>query len=161
MNRKIQGTMLGVVCTLGIGINFALAIPAPDAEGDYRIPSTRGNRHINWVVVDSDPKGLNCRMAKEFQQFSLDGADAPAALYENKRHNIGQWPVVATFREGDRLQAVTGNFAQQIMLTDLADQPWLPIEISSQNNSRNCFIRANRRFIRPLKEDPNTLKPIE
>ena len=160
MQKKLATITLSLTCTLlGLGANLALAIPTPNQQGDYPAPPPRqrGSRQVNWQVVDSDPKGLNCRMARQFQGISVDGTDAPADLSARNKHNIAQWPVIFAFKRGQRLQAVTGNLANQIMLTDQQGKPWLPVYTSKGN----CFVRANSNFIRPIREDAVTLKPLE
>jgi len=64
-------------------------------------------------------------MAQRFRSVSVDDIDAPADLFERNKHNISQWAVVTTFRRGERLQAVTGNNADQIMIADSQGKPWL------------------------------------
>ncbi|NJK70211.1 MAG: hypothetical protein HC786_29775 [Richelia sp. CSU_2_1] len=159
MKAEIKIVALAVAGILGLGANLASAIPVANPQGDYPIPPprARGNRQVNWVVVDSDPKGLNCRMAQRFRSISVDGIDAPAELFERNKHNVSQWPVVTTFRRGQRLEAVTGNNANQIVITDTQGKPWLPV----LTDKGNCFVRANSRFIKPIRENSTTLKPLE
>ena len=158
MKAEIRIVSLAVTWVLGLGANVALALPVANPQGDYPGPvRQRGNRQVNWVVVDSDSQGLNCRMAQRFRSVSVDGVDAPDELFERNKHNVSQWPVVTTFRRGKRLQAVTGNNANQIMIADSQGKPWLPIS----TDKGNCFVRANSRFIKPIRENPTTLKPLE
>ncbi|MEG4582393.1 hypothetical protein QUA71_22675 [Microcoleus sp. MON1_C5] len=159
MKAEIIVVFLAAAWILGMGANLASAIPVANKQGDYPVPPAgqRGNRQVNWLVVDSDSKGLNCRMAQRFRSISVDGLDAPAELFERNKHNVSQWPVVATFRRGERLQAVTGNNANQIMIADSQGKPWLPIS----TDKGNCFVRANSSFIKPIRENPTTLKPLE
>ncbi|MEG5136904.1 MULTISPECIES: hypothetical protein [unclassified Microcoleus] len=96
-------------------------------------------------------------MAQGFRSVSVDGVDAPADLFERNKHNISQWPVVTTFRLGERLQAVTGNNANQIMIADSQGKPGLPIS----TDKGNCFVRANSRFIKPIRENPTNFKPLK
>lgn len=151
---------LALTCALlGFSADFAFAIPTPNQQGDYPAPAQRqrGNRQVNWRVVDSDTKGLNCRMAKQFQGMQVDGNDMPAEFFVRNKYNIAQWSVVSTFQRGQRLQAVTGNMANQIMLTDQQGKSWLPV----YSSKGNCFVRANRNFIQPIRENPVTLQPLE
>ncbi|MBD2097491.1 hypothetical protein H6F90_20550 [Trichocoleus sp. FACHB-591] len=160
MQKKLATITLSLTCALiGLGTNFALAIPTTNQQGDYPAPppGQRGGRQVNWQVVDSDPKGLNCRMARQFQGISVDSIDAPPDLSARNKHNISQWPVVFAFKRGQRLRAETGNWDNQIMLTDRQGKPWLPVSTSKGN----CFVRANSNFIRPVREDAVTLKPLE
>jgi hypothetical protein len=159
MKAEIIIVSLGVAWILGAGGNLALALPVANPQGDYPVPPARarGNRQVNWVVVDSDSQGLNCRMAQRFRSISVDALDAPDELFEKNKHNVSQWPVVTTFRRGKWLQAVTGNNANQIMIADSQGNPWLPIS----TDKGNCFVRANSRFVKPVRENPTTLKPLE
>ncbi|MBE9183360.1 hypothetical protein IQ270_01120 [Microcoleus sp. LEGE 07076] len=159
MKAEIRIVSLTVVGILGFGANLASAIPVANQQGDYPVPTSRarGNRQVNWVVVDSDSQGLNCRMAQRFRSISVDALDAPDELFTKNKHNVSQWPVVTSFRRGKRLQAVTGNNADQIMIADSQGKPWLPIS----TEKGNCFVRANSRFIKPIRENPTTLKPLE
>ncbi|MEG4420463.1 hypothetical protein QUA70_18015 [Microcoleus sp. LAD1_D5] len=159
MKAESKIVFLAAAWILGIGANLASAIPVANQQGDYPVPPARqrGNRQVNWVVVDSDSQGLNCRMAQKFRSISVDGLDAPAELFERNKHKISQWAVVTAFRRGQRLQAVTGNNANQIMIADSQGKPWLPVS----TDKGNCFVRANSRFIKPIRENPTTLKPLE
>ena len=158
--KKLATITLSLTCALlGLGADLALAIPTPNRQGDYPAPPPKQAQglHVNWQVVDSDPKGLNCRMARQFQGFAVDGSDAPRDLSARNKHNISQWPVVFAFKQGQRLQAVTGNWGNHIMLTDQQGKPWLAVNTSKGH----CFVRANSNFVKPLREDPVTLKPLE
>jgi hypothetical protein len=159
MKAEIRIVSLAVAWILGAGANLALALPVANQQGDYTglLARQRGNRQVNWVVVDSDSQGLNCRMAQKFRSISVDALDAPDELFAKNKHNVSQWPVVTTFRRGERLQAVTGNNANQIMIADSNGKPWLPIS----TDKGNCFVRANSRFVKPVRENPTTLKPLE
>jgi hypothetical protein len=96
-------------------------------------------------------------MAERFRSISVDGMNPPAELFERNKHNVSQWAVVTAFRRGQRLQAVTGNNVNQIMIADSQGKPWLPVS----TDEGNCFVRANSRFIKPILENPTTLKPLE
>ena len=159
MKAEIRIISLGVAWILGAGANLALALPVANQQGDYTglLARQRGNRQVNWVVVDSDSQGLNCRMAQRFRSISVDALDAPDELFAKNKHNVSQWPVVTTFRRGQRLEAVTGNNANQIMIADSQGKPWLPV----LTGKANCFVRANSRFVKPVRENPTTLKPLE
>ena len=149
IKAKIKLVSLAVAGMLGMGANLASAIPAANQQGDYPVPAARqrGNRQVNWVVVDSDSQGLNCRMAQRFRSVSVDGIDASAELFERNKHNVSQWPLLTVFRREERLQAVTGNNANQITIADPGGKPWLPIS----TGKGNCFVRANSRFIKPIE----------
>ncbi|MGL5196762.1 MAG: hypothetical protein ACRC8Y_24485, partial [Chroococcales cyanobacterium] len=87
----------------------------------------------------------------------MDSLDVPETLYTNNLHEISQWSVVRRFQRGARLEAVTGNLGNQILLLDKRGKPWIPVSIEDGN----CFVRANSRFIVPIAEDPVTLEPLE
>lgn len=159
MKKQLGTVICSLAWLLGAGASFALALPTANSQGDYPIPAQRqrGDRHQNWRVVDRDPKGLNCRMAQRFQGVSVDGIDAPPELSKRNLHNVSQWPVVFSFRQGQRLVAVTGNMDNQIVLVDSQGKPWLPVYTSKGN----CFVRANSRFIQPIPENHTTGQPLE
>lgn len=133
------------------------AVPTTNADGDYIFPRGRGNRQVNWRVSDRDPNGLNCRMPRQFQGTYLDSAQVPAILQQNNRHDLTQWSILTVFKTGERLQAVTGNMANQILLLDHRGKPWMAVD----SINGHCFVRANNRFITPIPEDPTTLEPLE
>ncbi|MEG4441828.1 hypothetical protein QUB47_06775 [Microcoleus sp. AT9_B5] len=89
-------------------------------------------------------------MAQRFRSVFVDDVNAPAELFERNKHNVSQWPAVTTFRRGERLEAMTGNNANQIVIADSLGKPWLPIS----TGKGNCFVRANSRFIKPIRENP-------
>jgi hypothetical protein len=164
MQRSIKVILLTLAVTI-VGTQLATAAPIPNGQGDYPMPkpgrsSTPGQS--NWLVVDKDSKGLNCRMANRFQSVTLDGADAPSEIYLNNQYAIADWPIVFTFKKGQRLRAVTGNMGRnQIMLLDNRSKPWIPVSLQKGDRLVNCFVRANSQFIKPLKEDPISGKALE
>ena len=67
MKTEIRIVSLAVAGILAGWANLALALPIANQQGDYTgLARVRGNRQVNWVVVDSDAQGLNCRMAQRF-----------------------------------------------------------------------------------------------
>lgn len=147
--------MMLSACFLTVTASVALAIPTAGANGNYQLSQLRGKPgQTNWLVVDADPKGLNCRMAKQYRSFAMDGAETPANLYINSIHKIYDWSIAGTFRKNDRIQAVTGNMGRnQIVLIDDRGMAWIPIVAPKNAQAKNCFVRANSRFIKPIKED--------
>jgi len=111
-------------------------LPQPDTNGDY--PRTS---HQTWVVVDSDPNGLNCRWSSRMPANWY----APDAQFP--RMNVVNWPVVQRFGRGTTLTAniSPAGFA---MLRDERGLPWLKVSLG--NGDQICLVRANRRFVRPL-----------
>ncbi|MCT7983193.1 hypothetical protein NG796_07795 [Laspinema sp. A4] len=154
---KLLKCLSAVVASLVLVSGPSWAVPATNADGDYLFPGRRGNRQFNWQVSDRDPNGLNCRMPRQFLGIVMDSMEVPETLRTNNRNEISQWSVVRVFEGGDRLEAVTGNLANQIVLLDKRGKPWIPVSIEEGN----CFVRANSRFIVPIPEDPVTLEPLE
>lgn len=152
---KFIHTVVLSTCLCAVAAPAAFALPTANASGNYQLSQLRGKPgQTNWTVVDADPKGLNCRMAKQYRSFSMDAADTPANLYINNVHRIYNWSIVGTFRKNDRLQAVTGNMGRnQIVLFDDRGMAWIPVVAPKNAQARNCFVRANDRLIKPLKED--------
>ena len=159
MKAEIKIVSLVVAGIVGMGANLALAVPVANQQGDYTglLARQRGNRQVNWVVVDSDAQGLNCRMAQRFRSVIVDSLDAPDELFEKNKHNVSQWPILTTFQRGERLRAVNGNLNNQMTIADIQGKPWLPI-VTKQGH---CFVRANSRFVKPIREDPTTSEPLE
>lgn len=134
--------------------SLAAALPSSNRLGDYT-NSSRGNRHINWVVVDSDQKGLNCRLANTFQPRDRRDDVINRLLNVSYRADVPGWQSVARFRRGERLKVETGNMAQQIIVFDNRNKPWFPVmlnesEVRQGANPRYCLVRANRQFIQPV-----------
>lgn len=159
MKAEIKIVSLVIAGILGMEANLALAIPVTDKQGDYPVPpvGARGNRHVHWLVVDSDSQGLNCRMAQRFRSFYVNAHNMPYELFARNKHNVSQWPILTTFQRGERLRAVNGNLNNQMTIADIQGKPWLPI-VTKQGH---CFVRANSRFVKPIREDPTTSEPLE
>jgi hypothetical protein len=163
MKKTLRHIILAIVA-LGLTPNLALALPTPNQQGDYT-DTRRGNRQINWQVVDSDPKGLNCRLSSKYLPQNKSDNVIDRLLEVNYRVDIPKWQVVASYRQGQRLKAETGNMAQQIIIFDSRNKPWLPImmnqpEVNQGAAPKYCLIRANRQFIRPIAEDPISGRPL-
>lgn len=159
MRTEIRIVSLAVAGILAGWANLAFALPVTNQQGDYRglLARQRGNLQANWVVVDSDSQGLNCRMAQRFRWFSVNALDMPDELFARNKHHVAQWPILTTFQRGERLRAVSGNLNNQMMIADIQGKPWLPI-VTKQGH---CFVRANSRFIKPIREDSTTYQPLE
>ncbi len=113
-------------------------LPTPDANGDYMVPSNGKY----WMVVDPDwDNGLNGRLTPEWP------ADWEHINVKWPQSNVATWPVVARFFPGTVLNASWGNRGA-ISLKDHNGKPWLMIQIS---RDRYCFVRANKRFIQPVR----------
>ncbi len=113
-------------------------LPQTSAEGDY----TGKSNHINWRVVDPDPKGLNCRMGDQ----TIDQVWNPSA----GALNIASWPVTGTLPPDSTFQAALspGGF---ILTFDSNNQTWIFVESSNgPEQTNNCFIRANKNYVEPV-----------
>ncbi|MCT7976472.1 hypothetical protein NG792_01880 [Laspinema sp. C3] len=113
-------------------------LPQTNAQGDY----TGKSNHINWRVVDPDPKGLNCRMGAQTIEQVWNPSAGPL--------NIGSWPATGTLPPDSTFQAALspGGF---ILTFDSNNQPWIFVESSSgPEQTNNCFIRANTNYIEPV-----------
>ena len=114
--------------------------PKANGNGDFSRTVPANLLHVNWVVVDSDPKGLNCRWSPQLPRREWDGANViwPKANFE-------QWPVVRRFPKNTRLTAYHGP-ADSTMLNDTRGLPWVTVDLG---DDRACLVRANQRFIKP------------
>ncbi len=159
MKTEIRIVSLAVGGILGAWANLALAVPVANQQGDYTglLARQRGNLQANWVVVDSDSQGLNCRMAQRFRSVEINAHNIADEVFARNKHNVSQWPILTTFQRGERLRAVGGNLNNQMMIADIQGKPWLPI-VTKQGY---CFVRANSRFVKPIREDARTYKPLE
>ena len=149
---------LVVICTPSWAIGPSLAIPKTNTNGDYILPATnqRAIRHINWIVTDKDPQGLNCRMLRQYQGIFLNEIDVPEILLKDNYHTITNWSVMTTFKTGRKLEAVTTLLGTNIVLRDKQDKPWIPVKSSRDRSKGSCFVRANLQFIKAIPDDPET-----
>ncbi len=91
---KTQLLFSGITAIAGLLLSSmsAVAVPVPNQNGDYTQENATG--HLDWRVVDPDSSGLNCRMAKRFQNTDYGSMEAPDELYQDFVHSIGEWSVV-------------------------------------------------------------------
>ncbi|MBW4521115.1 MAG: hypothetical protein KME16_15635 [Scytolyngbya sp. HA4215-MV1] len=117
---------------------LAATLPTPRQNGDY---SARTG-HKYWVVVDPDPKGVNCRWSTAMPAAWYDpGAKLPPFQFD-------QWAVVKQFKKNTMLTAnlAPAGFA---MLSDTQGRAWLKVSIGV--NDRICMVRANAKLIKPIQ----------
>lgn len=114
-----------------------LALPKADANGNY----LGKIGHYLWVVVDPDPKGLNCRWSNRIHA----GWQSPAAVWPEIAPK--SWPVVRRFSKGSILNA-NGDTAGFAVLADAEGRPWLKVSIGAENQI--CLVRAHNSLIRPI-----------
>lgn len=119
---------------------LAQAAPRPtaNANGDY----AQRTSHRRWLVVDPDPRGLNCRWSRS---MPLDWYAPHAQL---PQMNVLQWQIVRRFPSNTVLTANTtpAGFAT---ISDDRGFPWLKVSIGPEEQI--CLVRANRRYIRPIE----------
>ncbi len=108
------------------------AYPEADENGDYYIVNGRDYWYMpyEWEVVDPDTNGLNCRYANRRRKNGTNGKD------------IYNFPVGHTFPTGTKINSAG------IKLDDRG-LPWL--WIGSSVTSEICYVRANTRFVRPIR----------
>lgn len=140
---------IAAIAELTLSSQVAIAIPISDRNGDFT-STGRGRGHIYWQVVDPDPNGLNCRMTERFQGIYADALNTPDEfLSRDYKPNISRWTRVHRFATGERLRAVTGNGMNQHIQFDDRGKPWMAVRISDVRG--DCFVRANIRFVRPIR----------
>lgn len=112
-------------------------LPRPNSSGDYPGRSS----HTFWMVVDSDPNGLNCRWSNAMpKEWYSPRAKLPPLT-------IDRWSIVRRYPRGTVLTAnlTPAGFAT---LSDTRGKPWL--KVITGPNEQICLVRANARFIRPI-----------
>ncbi|MEA5521292.1 hypothetical protein [Limnoraphis robusta] len=131
--------LLSVCITLMLGIKPVFAQEAPDfyqgnwpdSQGNYPI---RQQYHGSWQVVDRDPKGLNCR------------ANIPPYA--------GSKEIRAIFPTGTLINAVRrdrGVF--ELGEESSQNQPWLRVQLFGQEGRQECWVRANKNYIIPIRPE--------
>ncbi|MGA7934615.1 MAG: hypothetical protein WCA35_13795 [Kovacikia sp.] len=126
---------------LGRGSAIATAddLPQPNVYGDY----VARTGHRLWVVVDPDPRGVNCRWSSAMPaNWYEPGANLPPA-------NIYQWSVVRSFKRNSVLKSniTPAGFA---LMFDTRNKPWLKVGVGSKEQI--CLVRANSKFIQPFQK---------
>ncbi|MEO0867644.1 MAG: hypothetical protein AAFY17_04180 [Cyanobacteria bacterium J06642_11] len=132
---------LGSLFLLCVGATVAQAqmadVPRFDANGDFLSARVQGNRgtypHRQWLVIEPDASGLNCRNANGDVVVTL----AYGAVIDS------------AFEDGEAITQVNGR-------------PWLKVTTSlmdvrqTANDfavSYTCYVRANQRYIAPINPD--------
>jgi len=142
--RTLILSLLSFPIFLGSGTTVAEAqvadVPAFDNNGDFQSSRVLGNRGTyqqkQWLVVDPDPKGLNCR--------------------------DNQFSVVVTLGYGSVVDAVFSS-NQDNAIRSIDGNPWLRVsasflDIQTRNTGERldtyiCYVRANREYIAPINPD--------
>lgn len=137
----VFGLLFFSLCTTVNSRGWAQDMPIPKADknGDYII---RGYSY--WQVVDEDPAGLNGRLSKDhpFLWYS------PGCQY--KKDKIYNWSVIRRFKKGTILPADLSPAGFCISMDDRG-KPWVRVSIDTEPGGIICYVRANSKFIRPVK----------
>ena len=130
--------MLRYILTFILIISMIIASPeivvAQDSNGNYykgTLPYEDGGDYVvgKWRVIA--PSGLNCRI----------GAGT-------------EFAIVKTFEMGDLIYPKTSEGRDQHndpTELDKGGLPWFRLKSPRRNDSENCLIRANSRYIAPVK----------
>ena len=137
MLRYFFGSLFWVgVCAIAAQAQMA-DVPRFNADGDFPSARVQGNRgtypHWQWLVVETDEAGLNCRNA------------------------YGE--IVVTLAYGAVVDSV---FAGDEAIESVNGQPWLRVKASDMDlrnvasgraDSYTCYVRANTQYITPINPD--------
>lgn len=121
-------------------ISEQLPLPTPRSNGDYP-----RSLHQNWQVTPPNTQGVECRMLGNttYEQLADPG--------NKQRLNIGNWPIVGRFQPGQTFDSELGPAGFGVVY-DTKRQPWIYVEkTDDQGAPSQCFIRANQRFVQPIR----------
>lgn len=121
--------------------------PRPYSGGDYWVRNE--NTWLEWEV---SAKELNGRLTDRWPAND----EEPGALL-NIDWRIEQWPVVAKFLKGDRLK-VRPDSVGGSMWKDFDGYTWMRVQLP---DNRFCFVRANARYLKPVKSEATALNVSE
>lgn len=119
---------------------YAQPLPKPHGGGDYWIYNE--NTWLDWEVVSNE---LNGRLTPTWPEDE----QAPGALLKID-WVVPRWPVVTQFRKGQRLRAQPDEVGG-ILIKDIDGGSWMKVDIG---DGRFCFVRANSKYIKPVKIVP-------
>jgi hypothetical protein len=122
-------------------------LPKPHGGGDYWIYNE--NTWMDWEVICNELAGRITPAWPEDDQ-------APGALLKID-WLVPQWPVVAKFGKGQRLHAVPDE-GGGILIKDIDGSSWMKVE---SGVGGFCFVRANAKYIRPVRPLPGQAPPPE
>ncbi len=132
------GVGLGVMVVSVSGSAIA-QISQPDAMGDY----ARNETPLLGIV----PAGSNLQPGSMWRVVS-PGLNC-------RRQATVNAPIVRQFRAGDRLQAEVGRGgSDEVFLNpkDATGKPWMWVRSTTYRLEAACYVRANRRYIRPVTQ---------
>jgi hypothetical protein len=120
-------------------------VPKPHSGGDYWIY----NEHtwLDWEVVCTELVG---RMTPSWPQDDQD----PGALLKVD-WLVPQWPVVAKFAKGTRLQAIPDEVGG-ILIKDIDGSSWMKVDTGKGGF---CFVRANAKYLKPVRPVVQATQP--
>ncbi|MDV3352678.1 hypothetical protein D0962_24305 [Leptolyngbyaceae cyanobacterium CCMR0082] len=138
ITRGFLASFLGIVSIATAAQAQMSDVPRFDTNGDFFSARVQGNRgmypHWQWVVVETDNLGLNCRS---------DNGDVIVVLAYGA-------VVDSVFEGDDAISLVNG-------------QPWLKVNADLRDVQRRvvddfavaytCYVRANNQYIVPLNPD--------
>ncbi|MHC5769369.1 MAG: hypothetical protein ACYTXI_27885 [Nostoc sp.] len=116
-------TIAASLCAVPTVVFAQEGLPKPNRKGDYYNGLWR-----EWLVVDRDRKGLNCR--------SSAGA------------NYG---IIKKFYNSQKIYAYTLDSAP--IERDRQGKPWLAVLPTGYQYENPCFVRANSSFIQPIPRE--------
>lgn len=117
-------------------------LPQPDSNGDYR----RRDIHEYWEVVDPDPAGLNCRMPRGCTILELLDMDTVNCSFPNR--SPFEYDVIGALQTGQQFKSFPTNSSGVFL--DNNNAPWLFVGENYSGGVSNCFVRANRDFVKPI-----------
>jgi hypothetical protein len=117
-------------------------VPEVDQTGSIRSSRVQGNRgfyqQLYWLVVDSDPAGLNCRLSHTSQPYAVFqyGDVIRAEHYEPSDDAI----FIHNGQKGIRV---------------ISQYTWRIRDLASRANTQTvrCIVRANSAFVAPINLD--------
>ena len=136
MKRILIASLLSIFSTATVARAQYTDVPVFDNNGDFRSSRVDGNggsyQHRQWLIVDTDPDGLNCRSDESF--------------------------VVATLRYGSVVDSVFSS-SQGDAIEMINGEPWLKVSASwidirtEPSDPYICYVRANINYIAPINPD--------
>lgn len=119
-------TISAYICAVPTVVFAQDGLPKPDRKGDYYNGQWR-----EWLVVDRDRQGLNCR-------------SGPGANYR----------LIKKFYNSTKIYVYTqGDENDTMIQRDRQGKPWLAVLPTGYQYENPCFVRANSSFIQPIPRE--------
>ncbi|AFY31170.1 hypothetical protein [Calothrix sp. PCC 7507] len=122
-------TIATSICVVPAVVFAQESLPQPDRKGDYYDGQWR-----EWLVVDRDRKGLNCRSDANGNYSVIK------KFYNSQKIYVNTQSYLLT---GDK-----ENFS--MIKRDRQGKPWLAVLPTGYQYEKPCFVRANSSFIKPI-----------